>query len=93
MELVTLLAREGSVIAPPPPGVIPNYEHPESNGGMYMAGTLITLSFAFIFVGLRITTKISMTGRKLGWDDGETTFKHSISNALLITIQLSLFLH
>ncbi|KAF7881614.1 uncharacterized protein EAF02_006302 [Botrytis sinoallii] len=81
MAIFDLIGREGFVAAPAPPGVTPNFDHPESNGGMYMAGTLTTLCVAFIFVVLRLTTKVSMAGRKLGWDDVLIVFALAFSIA------------
>ncbi|OCK76821.1 hypothetical protein K432DRAFT_396111 [Lepidopterella palustris CBS 459.81] len=69
MPSTFLLARENAVIAPPPPGVTPNYDHPASNGSMYMGSTLTTLILAFLCLILRLSTKITMKSRKLGWDD------------------------
>lgn len=70
MDWKLVLARENAKSAPPPPGVTPNFTNPESNGNMYMAGTLTTLIVATICVVLRLLTKTTMKGRKLGWDDG-----------------------
>ncbi|KAF2122028.1 hypothetical protein BDV96DRAFT_562816 [Lophiotrema nucula] len=64
-----LLARENAKYAPAPPGVTPNYEHPASNGGMYMAGTLTTLVVAFICLLIRLGTKQWGPRRRLQWDD------------------------
>ncbi|TEY54225.1 hypothetical protein BOTCAL_0241g00060 [Botryotinia calthae] len=82
MAIFDLISREGFVVAPAPPGVTPNFNHPESNGGMYMAGTLTTLCVAFIFVVLRLKTKVFMAGRKLKWDDDKCyrSTSHSSDN-------------
>jgi hypothetical protein len=69
MDFILLLKRENAKSAPPPPGVTPNFANPDSNGTMYMAGTLTTLGFASICVVLRLVTKTTMNGRRLGWDD------------------------
>lgn len=66
-----LLPRENFHVAPAPPGVIPNYDMATSatNKHMYIDSVMTTLAIAFVLLVLRLSTKIAMKSRKLGWDD------------------------
>ncbi len=58
-------------LVPPPPGVIPNFNNPESVYGRVMTAELITLGIALPFVLMRIYTRLFIT-RAVGWDDCKT---------------------
>ena len=57
-------------VGKPPPGVISNFDHPQSRAIVEYVGVSICLGFALIFVLLRIYVKLAVT-RAWGWDDGE----------------------
>lgn len=71
VDIAGVLAREGPKYPPAPAGVTPNYVDPESNGDMFMEGSLITLCVAFVCLLLRLATKTFMAGRRISWDDGK----------------------
>jgi hypothetical protein len=64
-----LFSRNNAVIVGPPPGVTVNYDHPDSDGHMYIDSVIPTLVIAFICVMIRLATKIWIKTRRLGWDD------------------------
>lgn len=53
-----------------PPGVVPNYVNPVSRGHEATDAALVSLTFAAVFVALRLFTKFCVTYVP-GWDDGE----------------------
>ena len=57
-------------IGKPPPGVVPNLDHPQSQTIAQYVGIGICLGVALVFVLLRIYVKLAVT-RAWGWDDGE----------------------
>lgn len=54
--------------APPPPGVVPNFIHPENQLAAINTTLIICLSFATIFVWLRIYTKF-LINKTHGYED------------------------
>lgn len=54
----------------PPPGLILNFDHPQSNAIIEYVGVGICLGVTVVFVLLRIYVKLAVT-RAWGWDDGE----------------------
>ena len=54
--------------SPPPPGVVPNFEHPESRGHLIILVTAILLPIATFVLALRIYTRVALV-RYLGSDD------------------------
>lgn len=53
---------------PPPPGVIPNFEHPVSRKKDVVISAIVCPIIAGLFFALRLYTRIHIT-RTLGWDD------------------------
>ncbi|KAL8769113.1 MAG: hypothetical protein Q9203_005528 [Teloschistes exilis] len=51
-----------------PPGVVPNYVNPPSEGWKVLTSTAVTLTFAIVFVILRLVVKLTKT-HSPGWDD------------------------
>jgi hypothetical protein len=51
-----------------PPGVVPNYENPESRAGQLLATNIVCLIIAGTFVSMRIYTQIFLL-RAVWWDD------------------------
>lgn len=51
-----------------PPGVAPNYVDPPSEGWKVLTSTAVTLTFAIVFVILRLVVKLTKT-HSPGWDD------------------------
>jgi hypothetical protein len=69
MRSLLKIESEGIVAAlPPPPGVIPNFEHPESQGHRVVITTAILVPLATLVVTLRIYTR-GMIVRSIGSDD------------------------
>jgi hypothetical protein len=64
----------------PPPGVIPNFDDPESRAIVMHIGISICLGVALVFVLLRIYVKLAVT-RAWGWDDGELLYEVSFLEA------------
>lgn len=54
----------------PPPGVIPNFDHPQSRAIIEYIGVSICLGVALIFVSLRTYVRLALRPA-WGWDDGE----------------------
>jgi hypothetical protein len=54
--------------APPPPGIVPNFEHPPSRSNLLLGLTSVFLALAVISYSIRMYTKIKIF-RKLTWDD------------------------
>ncbi|KAI9787317.1 MAG: hypothetical protein M1816_007665 [Peltula sp. TS41687] len=54
--------------SPPPPGVTPNFDHPESNAHALHVVNAVCLVVAVMFVALRIFTRFAVV-KSLGWDD------------------------
>lgn len=59
--------------AEPPPGVIPNFDHPQSRAIVEYVGVGICLGVTLIFVLLRVYVKLVVT-HAWGWDDGELPY-------------------
>lgn len=59
----------------PPPGVEPNFVNPESTASTAIAVTVLFTVIMFIFVCMRVYTKLFVSRAK-GWDD----CKRSIGN-------------
>ena len=55
-------------IEPSPPGVIPNYSNPQSNGWEIMVAGAVTGAIALVAVFARLISKIFVT-QSMGWDD------------------------
>ena len=53
---------------PPPPGVIPNYVNPHSDGSIIVVVGSILLGLTILFVANRIYSKVWLT-HKYSWDD------------------------
>jgi len=69
MGLILNIERGAIVGAlPPPPGVIPDFEHPESRGHLVVLATAILLPIATFILGLRVYTRVVLV-RYLGSDD------------------------
>lgn len=54
--------------SPPPPGVTPNFDHPDSIVDSFMATNAACLAIAVLFLALRLYTRIFIVN-SLGWDD------------------------
>ena len=54
----------------PPPGVIPNFVNPESQGYILIIVIAISFSLMFPVVALRVYLR-NWVNRSFGWDDGE----------------------
>lgn len=54
----------------PPPGVVPNFDHPQSRALEAHVGMGICIGITFIVVILRIYVKLAIT-HMWGWDDCE----------------------
>ena len=52
----------------PPPGTIPNFDHPETRASKLIAANAICLVFAMFFVVARVYTRAVVT-KSLGVDD------------------------
>ena len=59
--------------SPPPPGVVANFNDPNTNGTAYIIVAVIGLFLATFFTWVRIYTKGILT-RSLGWDDRKGHF-------------------
>ena len=57
-------------IEPPPPGIVPNFDHPHRRVIILYAGVGVCLGITLVFVLLRIYSKLAVT-HTWGWDDGE----------------------
>lgn len=69
MGLILNIERGGIVGAlPPPPGVVPDFEHPESRGHLVIIATAILLPITTFVLALRIYTRV-VIARYLGSDD------------------------
>jgi len=69
MGLILNIERGGIVGAlSPPPGVIPNFENPESRGHLVIIATAILLPITTFILALRIYTRVVLV-RYLGSDD------------------------
>lgn len=53
---------------PPPPGIVPNFENPDSRGDEIVNVYAVFLSIAFVFIVLRMYTRVAIT-RAVGLDD------------------------
>ena len=61
-------------IAPPPPGVQSNFDHPNMTKVHLMEATIaVTLGLAIFFLMARLYTRIVMV-RNFGWDDAVAIF-------------------
>lgn len=74
----------------PPPGVTPNFDHPQSRAVEQYVGVGICLGFALIFVLLRLYVKLAIR-RWWGWDDCKSFyavifFKAHVSRGLSVGI-------
>lgn len=69
----------------PPPGVTPNFDHPQSQTARYYIGEGICLGFAFVFVSLRVYVKLTIT-RAWGKDDGEFFIRSLLVFSKLIAL-------
>ena len=56
---------------PPPPGVMPNFAHPQSRAYQAHIGMGVCIGVTSIFVVLRMYVKLAVT-HKWGWDDCES---------------------
>jgi hypothetical protein len=75
MDPAPRIARQEVVGAmPPPPGVIPNFEHPESRGNQVVVTIAVLLPLATLVLSLRLYTR-RMIVRTMGSDDCK--FLHS----------------
>jgi hypothetical protein len=54
--------------ASPPPGIVPNFDHPPSRSNLLLGLTSVFLSLAVISYFIRMYTKIKIL-RKVSWDD------------------------
>ena len=54
---------------PPPPGIIPNFDHPEDIGYRSIITTTVFLCIALVFFTARAYVKFCIH-RRLTWDDG-----------------------
>ena len=54
----------------PPPGVLPNFEHPDSRATEVYVAIGICMSITLIFIILRLYVKLCVT-HLWGWDDGK----------------------
>ncbi|KAH9216512.1 hypothetical protein DL95DRAFT_407493 [Leptodontidium sp. 2 PMI_412] len=69
MDPAPRIARQEVVGAmPPPPGVIPNFEHPESRGNQVVVTIAVLLPLATLVLSLRLYTR-RMIVRTMGSDD------------------------
>lgn len=55
----------------PPPGSIPNFVNPESQGYILIIVIAISFSLMFPVVALRVYSR-NWVNRSFGWDDGES---------------------
>ena len=55
----------------PPPGVISNFDSPESQAIILYVGVGVSLGITLVFMLLRVYVKLAVT-RSWGWDDGES---------------------
>ena len=60
------------LVSPPPPGVTPNFDHPQSRTIEAHIGMGICIGIAAIFVVLRIYIKLAVIAHMWGWDDCES---------------------
>ncbi len=58
-------------IATPPPGVIPNFDNPETRAPAVIAIIVVCLALMWPIFILRLYTKIWIN-HSFGWDDGES---------------------
>lgn len=58
---------------PPPPGVVANFDGPNTRGTAYIIIAVIGICLATIFTLVRVYTKGILT-RSLGWDDRKGHF-------------------
>jgi hypothetical protein len=80
MGLILNTAREEIIGAsPPPPGVIPDFEHPESVGYRVVIATAILLPLTTVVVCLRIYTRVKIVSY-MGSDDCKLRRYSSILN-------------
>lgn len=56
-------------LLPPPPGVTPNFEHPEQHGRHVVILGLLGIPCSFLFLMMRMYTKIRLN-RQFGSEDG-----------------------
>ncbi|KAI9822099.1 MAG: hypothetical protein M1826_000559 [Phylliscum demangeonii] len=78
----------GRGAAPPPPGVVPNFDHPASHRSRLLAANIIGLSVAGIFVCLRIYTRQRLT-RRLGFDDATSVAAMVLSVIFSIVVMIA----
>ncbi len=65
----------GRGIAPPPTGVVPNFDNPESHFEELLAVNVVCISLAGAFVAMRLYTKYCFAARKLSADDGMSSLR------------------
>lgn len=54
----------------PPPGILPNWENPESRAVDAYVGISVCMAITLIFIILRLHVKLCVT-HLWGWDDGK----------------------
>ncbi|KAI9835622.1 MAG: hypothetical protein M1838_005271 [Thelocarpon superellum] len=69
---------------PPPPGVQPNFDHPDSSVHQIVATSIICLIISGLCVSLRLYSKAILT-RSLGWDDYTSVIAMGFSIANSVT--------
>lgn len=60
--------------AKPPPGVVPNFDHPYTRGPLFIALSAIAIGFMYLFMITRFYSKFC-TRRALTWDDCKSLAK------------------
>jgi hypothetical protein len=61
-------SQESQGASPPPPGVLPNFDHPERHDGPIFQANIAGLVLATIFLSLRLYTKAAIV-RPMGVPD------------------------
>lgn len=56
--------------ATPPPGIIPNFDDPESRGPVFTIAGAVLLGFMLVFSAIRAYAKICII-KRIHWDDCE----------------------
>ena len=59
-------------ISQPPPGVTPNFDHPQSRAFQAYIGMGVCIVFTAVLLALRIYIKLAMITHMWGWDDCES---------------------